>query len=149
MNIYMIYTLRLIIATIIGALIGLDKGVRGRIIGIKTYSLVCLGSCLVSAICMIMTNEIEPTTFGRVAGSIVVSLGFLGAGVILVTKDYQIKGLTTAASIWFTSCLGLVIGTDYYWLAIPAVICYFIVFVLFSKIEDIYKRDEDEDEDKK
>jgi putative Mg2+ transporter-C (MgtC) family protein len=135
----MIYTLRLIIATVIGALIGLDKGVRGRIIGIKTYSLVCLGSCLVSAICMIMTNEIEPTTFGRVAGSIVVSLGFLGAGVILVTKDYQIKGLTTAASIWFT----------YYWLAIPAVICYFIVFVLFSKIEDIYKRDDEEDEDKK
>lgn len=135
MNIYIIYSIKLICATFAGGLIGLERGTKKKFIGIKTYAIVCLGSCLISSICMIMTKDMEVTTFGRVVGSILMSLAFLGAGVIL-NKNSRIEGLTTAASLWFSSCVGIILGSEYFLLAIPALICYFVIIILFVRIEE-------------
>ena len=88
---------RLILALILGALLGIERERKQRPAGLRTYTLVCLGSALAA-----VTNEYICTIYpsadpARIPAQIVSGIGFLGAGTILVTKEHQVKGLTTAA----------------------------------------------------
>lgn len=106
---------RMIIASICGGLIGLEREMKGRPAGLKTFSLVCLGSTLA-----MITNEYISRKYGgsgdlaRMAAQVISGIGFLGAGTIIVTGTNQVRGLTTAAALWVTAALGISIGAGFY-----------------------------------
>jgi putative Mg2+ transporter-C (MgtC) family protein len=117
--------IRLFLALFLGGLIGLERGFHGRPAGLRTHILVCLGATI-----LMVTPQIVATNFGqsmvsswaqidpgRIVAGIVTGIGFLGAGAIIRIGDI-IRGLTTAACIWFTAALGIVIGSGHYGLAI-------------------------------
>ena len=90
---------RIFVAVIIGGLLGLERGLKNRPAGMRTYMLVCTGACIIMLTNQYIfqtTNTGDPT---RLAAQIVSGIGFLGAGTIIVTRRSQIKGLTTAAGL--------------------------------------------------
>ena len=104
---YLAVALRIVAAIIIGGMIGLERGMKNRAAGLRTYMLVCVGSCLV-----MLTNQFIFQSFGtgdpvRMGAQVVSGIGFLGAGTIIVTRRSQIKGLTTAAGLWAAAGVGL------------------------------------------
>lgn len=140
--------IRLSMAVILGGIIGFERGRAGRPAGLRTHILVCLGSTLA-----IMTNQYVFQEYGtgdptRIAAQVISGIGFLGAGTIIVTGRHQVKGLTTAAGLWATACMGLAIGIGFYKAAIFA--CFLIAFATVvlhrfdnimlskSKVLDIY-----------
>ena len=129
-SVYFLVSMQIFASTVVGATIGYGREKNKKPAGIKTHALVCLGSCLVMIISKISTGD--PM---RLAAQVVSGIGFLCAGVIIVTKSSQIIGLTTAAGLWFSACVGLAIGSDIYWIAIPAVLCYYLVTEVISKVE--------------
>ena len=119
-------TLRLGLAVLCGGVIGFERGQKGRPAGLRTHILVCLGSALAMVtnqhIFLNMTGD--PT---RLGAQVISGIGFLGAGTIIVTGNRQVKGLTTAAGLWASACMGLALGIGYYQAALIA--CFFIWFV--------------------
>ena len=113
-NFYGEVCLRLLCALICGGAVGLERGLRGRPAGLKTFSLVCIGATLV-----MLTNEYVFLHTGsgdatRMAAQVISGIGFLGAGTIMVTGTNQIKGLTTAAALWVNAAIGIAIGAGFY-----------------------------------
>lgn len=139
--------LRIIAAILVGGIIGYERGVHNRPAGFRTHILVCLGACIVSmiqdqlrvniinfAILYPDISQVIKTDLGRIGAQVVSGIGFLGAGTIMREKG-TIGGLTTAASIWATGCLGIGIGWGFYSLAIPAGITIIIVLVTLKQLE--------------
>ena len=106
--------LRLTVAMVFGGLIGLERGRKGRAAGFRTYMVVCLGSALAMMTGIYLTNLTGSGDSGRIAAQVISGIGFLGAGTILVTKQRQVKGLTTAAGLWAAACIGLALGAGFY-----------------------------------
>ena len=107
---YLAVILRILFAVIFGGAVGLERGMKNRPAGLRTYMLVCVGSCLI-----MLTNQylFQVTGAGdpmRLGAQVVSGIGFLGAGTIIVTKHNQIKGLTTAAGLWASAGVGLALG---------------------------------------
>jgi len=105
---------RLLMAMAFGGVIGLEREIRRRPAGFRTYMLVCLGAALV-----MMTNEFIVIKFNtsdpaRLGAQVISGIGFLGVGTIIITKNRQVKGLTTAAGLWASACMGLAIGIGFY-----------------------------------
>lgn len=143
--------LRIFISVLIGGIIGYERGIHNRTApaGFRTHILVCLGACIVSiiqdqlrvnttnfAIAYPEVSGVIKTDVGRIGAQVVSGIGFLGAGTIMRDKAGVINGLTTAASIWATGCLGLSIGWGFYSLAIPAGIAVIVVLVTLKKFEE-------------
>ena len=125
--------LRLVLATVAGGLIGLEREVIHKPARIRTHMLVCLGSALF----MLVTLETFPTDVVRIIAGVATGIGFLGAGTIFKAKD-DVHGLTTAASIWSVSAVGLSIGLGYYLITIIAVVLILLILQL-NKME-FFKR---------
>ncbi|MBZ9636416.1 MgtC/SapB family protein [Clostridium sp. FP1] len=139
--------IRLVLAVIVGGLIGYEREFKNRPAGFRTHILVCLGAAVTS---MIQLYSIQDATnmiiqhpelqnalkadIGRLGAQVITGVGFLGAGTIIHEKG-SVKGLTTAASIWTVACIGLAVGLGYYTLTILATICVFIVLVFFKTFE--------------
>ena len=105
---------RIFLAIIIGGVVGMERGRKNRPAGFRTYILVCVGATLV-----MMTNQYICHEYGtgdpaRLGAQVISGIGFLGAGTIILTGKNQIKGLTTAASLWTAACSGLAIGIGFY-----------------------------------
>lgn len=115
-------TLKFVLAIFLAGLLGLERESRGRAAGLRTHILVCLGSTLLMIISDFIAREFAEThgniflDRGRIAAGIVTGVGFLGAGTI-VNIGREPRGLTTAAMIWFAACLGVAIGSGYYFTA--------------------------------
>ncbi len=106
--------LRLFLATIFGSLIGWERIVTHHNAGIKTFALVSLGSASAAALNLYLAYLPDVgADVSRIPASIVSGIGFLGAGTILITGRKQIKGLSTAASLWACACMGMSIGAGY------------------------------------
>ncbi|QPJ26375.1 MgtC/SapB family protein [Listeria seeligeri] len=118
------FILRLVIAGILGAVIGLDREIRAKEAGFRTHFLVSLGSALImivsqygfSEIATMQTVSFDPS---RVAAQVVSGIGFIGAGTIIIQKKF-VRGLTTAADLWATAGIGLAVGAGMYWVGIAA-----------------------------
>jgi len=139
--------IRLVLAVVVGGLIGYEREFKNRPAGFRTHILVCLGAAITS---MIQLYSIQETTnmillhpelqsamkadIGRLGAQVITGVGFLGAGTIIHEKG-SVKGLTTAASIWTVACIGLAVGLGYYTLTILSTICVFIVLVFLKTFE--------------
>ena len=106
--------IRLVIATVFGGLVGWERIIKHHSAGIKTHALVSLGSASATAlnIYLAMIPGLNADA-SRIPAGVVSGIGFIGAGTIIVTGRKQIKGLSTAATVWVTSCMGLAIGAGY------------------------------------
>lgn len=129
--------LRLLCAALIGGLLGLEREIKNRAAGLRTYMLVCVGACLV-----MLTNQYIFQTFNasdpvRMGAQVISGIGFLGAGTIIVTRHRQIKGLTTAAGLWAAAGLGLALGVGFYEAAAAGALIIFIVMTLLQKLDGV------------
>jgi putative Mg2+ transporter-C (MgtC) family protein len=129
--------IKLIISAGLGGIIGLQRERAERPAGFRTHVLVCVGSTLI----MLVSSEafkgnpaVDPT---RIAAGVVTGIGFLGAGTI-IRQGSIVKGLTTAASIWVVSAIGLAVGIGYYLGAVITTIMVFLVLAIFKIVEDKY-----------
>ncbi|HET7806691.1 MAG TPA: MgtC/SapB family protein [Pseudolabrys sp.] len=128
-------------ALTIGALIGLERTFHGRPAGFRTHALVCVASALLMLVTVyqlhwmtevpIDTIRADPT---RMAQGIMTGIGFLGAGVIF-KEGLTVRGLTTAASIWITSAIGILVGIGFWYPAILGTVATLIILALFRFIE--------------
>lgn len=133
--------IRLIIATFFGSLIGWERIVKRHSAGIKTFALVSLGSAVATALNIYLAQMPDlDADVSRIPAGVVSGIGFLGAGTILVTGRQQIKGLTTAASLWVTSCMGMAIGGGY---LIIGIICFALVMIANVILLHLSQRVED------
>lgn len=117
---------RLGLAMFFGGLMGIERAQKRRPAGMRTYMLVCVGAALAMMIgqyesVMLDTQWAEIAALGgskadvsRIAAQVINGIGFLGAGIIMVTDRREVTGLTTAAGIWTTACLGIAIGAAFY-----------------------------------
>lgn len=129
---------RIMIAIAVGLFIGIEREYKNRPAGMRTHMLVCLGACTVSIIeCMFQAAmpEVEGFTynFGRLSAQVITGVGFLGAGTIIFAGK-RISGLTTAASLWNTACLGIAVGYGYYLIAILGGLMVFVVLQVMQKV---------------
>lgn len=120
MNDYLEISLRLIIALVFGGLVGLERSYHGRPAGFRTHTLVCLASTVLMLVTVyegqwFATRGMERVTVDptRMAQGIMTGIGFLGAGVIM-KEGLSVRGLTTAASIWITAAIGILVGIGFY-----------------------------------
>ncbi len=119
--------LRLIMALVFGSLVGLERIYTRHSAGIKTFALVSLGSAVATALNLYLA--VLPDVYAdvaRIPAGVVNGIGFLGAGTILVTGKKQIKGLTTAASLWVSACMGMALGAGYISVGI---ICFVLIII--------------------
>lgn len=133
--------IRILASLILGAVIGIDRGVKRRGGGARTTLTVCLGATMVMLLEQYMQLLYpEQIDISRMAAQVISGVGFLGAGSILVS-GHQIKGLTSAASIWTCACVGLAIGIGFIDGAVVLTICWLIGVHIVPGIEDkFYKR---------
>ena len=106
---------RIMLAIIIGGIIGMERGRHGRAAGMRTHILVCIGATLASMTGMYAYNILDGTNDPlRLAAQVISGIGFLGVGTILIKGRFQITGLTTAAGIWCAAAIGIALGIGFY-----------------------------------
>ena len=132
--------LRIVLAVIVGFFIGLERELSHHPAGIKTHVLVCLGSAITSLIATEMAYQslIIPASLdlSRIAAGVVSGMGFIGAGAIIKSRDgTMVSGITTAAMLWVSSCLGLAIGMGYYRMSILAFIAMYVATFALKNLE--------------
>lgn len=129
--------LRLFLALVFGGLIGWEREKGHKPAGLRTHMLVGMGSCLFTLVSFMAFVDLQDFFFEptRIAAGIVTGIGFLGAGAILQSKG-EVKGLTTAASIWIVAAIGMSVGYGLFILAGGASIFSLIVLYLLEKFED-------------
>ena len=134
--------LRLFAALVVGGLIGLERTYRGRPAGFRTHALVCLSTSLLMLITVYETRWFPSITQGRItldptrmAQGIMTGIGFLGAGTIM-REGTSVRGLTTAASLWITAAIGILVGIGFFFPALCATLLTLVTLSLFRWIED-------------
>ncbi len=134
--------IRLVLALILGGLIGLEREAHGRAAGLRTHILVCLGSCLIMFTSIHIYEvykglaQVDPS---RIAAQVVSGIGFLGAGTILRFRA-SVRGLTTAASLWTVAGLGLAVGSGSYKAAYFTTILALVTLALLNRLEKSWLR---------
>lgn len=141
-------TLRLVIAMLFGGLIGLERERKRRPAGFRTYMLVCLGAAMTVLLSqyeygMLASRWAETaqavgirTDVSRFGAQVINGIGFLGAGTIIVTGRQEVKGLTTAAGLWASACMGLAIGAGFYECVFLGFLLIFLCIRLLPKVEN-------------
>ena len=128
--------IRVILAAVAGALVGLEREFHGRAAGMRTHILVCLGAALTSMISLYVRDCLgDNHDILRISAQVVSGIGFLGAGMIILKENHMIMGLTTAAGVWTTSIIGIAVGFGFYTGAIIAALLALFVMMFFSKLE--------------
>lgn len=130
--------LRLTVATLIGSVLGLNRELKGKPAGMRTYALVMLGAALLAMMCTSPESGQTPNmdALSRVMQGIVTGIGFLGAGVILRDDTtHRIQGLTTAATVWLAAGLGVACGIGYWKPMLVATVLALIVLIFGEAVE--------------
>ena len=142
MEFYLALILRLVLACVLGGIIGYEREHTNRPAGFRTHILVCVGAALVMATSEFVfkkytgRTEIDPT---RLGAQVISGIGFLGAGTI-IREGFNVRGLTTAASLWAVSCVGIAAGIGFYSGAIAATALIFATLILLKRMEKHLKR---------
>lgn len=117
---------KLIVAALLGALIGYEREQVKKSAGLRTHMLVCLASCVL----IITSITVFPTDSARIIAGIITGMGFIGAGAIIAGRG-KIRGVTTAASIWLIAIIGIIVGLGLYTTAITTTIIAFLILELW------------------
>ena len=137
---------KLLLAVFLGGMIGLERGHKHRAAGSRTYMIVCLGAALSVIISQFdswlvteVWHEISETLGRKVdvtryAEKVIGGIGFLGAGTIIVTGRQEVKGLTTAAGLWTSACMGIAIGSGFYECAILGFLLILFTTAILEKV---------------
>ena len=125
----------LLIATLIGCIIGIEREYRDKSAGFRTMILVSLGATLFT----ILSFKIGTTSPDRIAANIVTGVGFLGAGVIFKDQS-RISGITTATTIWITAALGMAVGAGQWQLGLCGAVLVLMVLVVFNPLQHTLQR---------
>ncbi len=135
------------VAMLCGGIIGIDRGRKHRPAGFRTYMLVCVGAAMTmilgTYLAFMQTNVwsaqtdsvFVSTDVSRFGAQVINGIGFLGAGTIIVTGRQQVKGMTTAAGLWASACMGLCIGAGFYFAAFICCVLMIFAMVFFSRFE--------------
>ena len=141
MDIFLVAT-RLILAAILGAVIGIEREIKNRAAGFRTHIIVSVGACLIMLIGIDGIGKFSSDTArdtARIAGQVISGIGFLGAGTILQKKN-AVTGLTTAATLWLSAAIGLAVGIGYYEGAIIATLICLVTLISLNKISDLINK---------
>ena len=139
--------LRLFAASLCGGLVGIERGRKRRAAGFRTHMLICMGAALTMVLNTYLSLMISngawvidaavpmQTDVSRLGAQVINGIGFIGAGTIIVTGRQQVKGMTTAAGLWASACMGLAIGAGFYAAALIGCTAIILTVVVFSKLE--------------
>ncbi|MCP4130496.1 MAG: MgtC/SapB family protein [bacterium] len=138
---------KLLLASLLGAVIGFERDVHGRAAGLRTHLLVCLGSAvfmlLSESIAVAYSKQVTDTLMRadptRIAAQIITGIGFLGAGTI-IKFGFSIRGLTTAACLWLTAAIGMSIGAGFFDIGISTTIIGLFALVVLNRVDSFYSR---------
>jgi len=137
--------LRLLLAVVIGCVIGIERERKNRPAGMRTHVLVCVGAAIIAIVESMMMadaitlnlNSVNNTgvgiSLGRLSAQVISGIGFLGAGTIFISQK-KIAGLTTAASLWNAACLGIAIGMGYYLIAVAGCVIVMVTLTLLQRL---------------
>ncbi|MBQ3483797.1 MAG: MgtC/SapB family protein [Clostridia bacterium] len=145
-NVLWVTLFRLGVATFCGGCIGLERGKKRRPAGFRTHMLVCIGAALAMLISQYLTmmtttywssivENAGSTDVARLGAQVINGIGFLGAGTIIVTGQQEVKGLTTAAGLWASACMGLCIGAGFVEGALFGGLLIILAIVVLSRVE--------------
>ena len=139
--------LRLLLAGVFGGLIGIERGQKHRPAGGRTYFIVCIGAALAMILSQYEAALLQgfwaeaantigiKTDVSRFGAQVINGIGFLGAGTVIVTGRMEVKGLTTAAGLWASACMGLAIGAGFYECALVGFVYMIFTFFVLRYLE--------------
>lgn len=128
---------RLLLALLLGALVGAERKHKGQVAGIRTFALISMGACLAMLLSIYVPQEymgLKNGDPGRIAAQVITGIGFLGGGAMIQQKG-SVRGLTTAAGIWITAIIGMAVGVGMYLASMVCTLLIFIVIVGFNQFE--------------
>lgn len=117
MDFYLDIIIKLAVSVLLGSIIGIERAGSNHDAGLRTHILVSLGAAGIMIMSSVLVSQYQ-TDISRIGAQVVSGIGFLGAGCILVKGD-RVSGLTTAAGLWTTACVGLATGMGYYYISVP------------------------------
>lgn len=135
-------TVRLLIAAILGGILGFERETKGKAAGVRTHMLVALGAALFVMVPQMAGNQAD--AMSRVVQGVIAGIGFLGAGTIIKGKDDEeghVKGLTTAAGLWMTAAIGVSAGLGRESTAVLSTVLALVVFSVMPKIVKRFEKD--------
>lgn len=126
---------RLIMATLFGAAIGINRERQGKPAGLRTHALVSLGGALFTVIAMLLSAD-DPSATARILQGVTAGIGFIGAGVIMRRPEiHDVQGLTTAAAIWIVSAIGVAVGAGLWRTSLSALALGLFVLIVGETID--------------
>lgn len=139
MDYYVQIIFQLVLAVVLGAVLGLEREYKRKEAGFQTYSLVTLGASLFTILGLELFNFFTGQTGisfdpSRIIMAIALGIGFIGGGVIIL-KEQRLEGLTTAAGLWCSAAIGIAVGAKFYFLAILTTILAVVILIGFGEIE--------------
>lgn len=138
--------LRLVLAMLVGGLIGMERGRKRRAAGFRTYMLVCVGAALTmllgqyQSVMLELAGTAVRADASRYGAQVINGIGFLGAGTIMLTGRREVKGLTTAAGLWACACMGLAIGAGFYECVILGLILVYLCIRILPLLETALRK---------
>jgi putative Mg2+ transporter-C (MgtC) family protein len=127
-------TVRLLVAAVLGAVIGFERQYEGKSAGMRTHMLVSLGAALFTLVPL--ESGMKISDLSRIIQGVATGIGFLGAGTIMRLGDQpQVKGLTTAAAIWLTAVIGMTVGAGWLWPAVLGVLLTWCILYVLHRCE--------------
>lgn len=129
---------RLLLAMLFGGTIGFERGIHQRAAGLRTHMLLCVGAASTMLVNQYLYASYTVGDPARLSAQVLSGIGFLGAGTVIITQRNQIKGLTTAATLWATACMGLAVGSAFYECALVMYVILIVVLVVMSVLDNRY-----------
>jgi len=132
---------KILVATICGAIVGLERELKHKDAGLRTNILICVGSAIFTIGAIYITNKYNFSDPSRIVSTIVTGVGFLGGGAIMRDKD-KIVGLTTASFIWVISAIGILCGMGFTLMPIGLTLGMVAISYIFKKLNNFIKKDD-------
>lgn len=130
---------RLVLAALFGGIIGIEREQKRHSAGFRTFTLVCIGSALGTIANIYLCEVTGSADTSRIAAGVVSGIGFIGVGTILVTPKNRVKGLTTAAGLWTTGCLGIALGAGMIFTSVVSFVIILFTMSVLSKLSGYIK----------
>lgn len=139
---YIEVLIRLAVAVVLGGIIGIERSGTRHDAGLRTHILVCLGAAGITLLSEVLLMDGYSTDVSRLGAQVISGIGFLGAGCILVTGN-KVKGLTTAAGLWTTACVGLATGMGYFFVSVTITAFMLIAMLALRPLANRFKKKAD------